>query len=146
MKTYSAKATDVTRAWYVMDASEAPLGRLATRVAKLLMGKEKRIFTKHTDCGDYVIIVNAAKLVVTGDKLTTKNYYRHSQYPGGLKSATLAETIEKQPEKAVMHAIYGMLPDNKLRPERLKRLKIYAGSEHEHEAQKPTKISIKDRS
>jgi large subunit ribosomal protein L13 len=145
MKTFSAKPSDVTRAWYVLDASEAPLGRVATRAAKLLLGKEKRQFTKHTDCGDYVIVVNASKLVVTGKKLEHKKYYRHSQYPGGLTTATLSETMAKKPEAAITHAIRGMLPDNKLRPERLKRLKVYAGPEHEHEAQKPAKLTIKER-
>lgn len=144
MKTYSAKPADVTRQWYVIDASEAPLGRVATRVAALLIGKGKPQFTKHIDCGDFVVIVNAADLVATGDKLNKKLYYRHSGYPGGLKQATLAEKQAKDPTFAVTKAVRGMLPVNKLRDERLKRLKVYAGAEHQHAAQKPTPISVKE--
>lgn len=143
MKTYSAKPTDVTRTWYVVDASEAPIGRLATRVAQLLTGKGKPQFTHHIDCGDYVIIINADKLVATGKKLEQKTYYRHTGYPGGLKEATLAEKMAKDSTDVLYRAIRGMLPVNKLRADRLARLKIYAGSEHQHEAQKPVKISIK---
>lgn len=143
MKTYSAKPSDVTRAWYVIDASEAPLGRVATKAATLLTGKGKPMFTHHIDTGDYVIIINAEKLVVTGDKMTKKMYYHHSHYPGGLKEATLAEKMEKDPTHALTHAIRGMLPVNKLRDGRLARLKVYAGAEHNHEAQKPETISLK---
>jgi large subunit ribosomal protein L13 len=146
MKTYSAKPQDVTRAWHIIDASEAPLGRISTQAAKLLIGKEKTIFTKHIDCGDFVVIINADKLVVTGKKLEDKMYYRHSQYPGGLKSASLKEVMDKDSRKAVYSAIRGMLPVNKLRPARLARLKIYPGAEHNHEAQKPVKVQIKERS
>jgi large subunit ribosomal protein L13 len=142
-KTYSAKPTDVTRAWYVIDASEAPMGRIATRVATLLTGKEKPMFTQHIDCGDYVIVINAEKLVVTGDKLDKKMYYHHSHYPGGLKELTLAEKMVKDPTHAITHAIRGMLPVNKLRDDRLARLKVYAGAEHNQEAQKPQTISMK---
>ena len=144
-KTFSAKPTDVTRAWYVLDASEAPLGRVATRAAKLLTGKDKPIFTKHIDCGDFVIVINAEKLKVTGKKLEDKIYYRHTGYPGGLKARTLKEQLEKDPTAAVIHAIRGMLPVNKLRDERLKRLKVYAGEEHNHAAQKPEKISVREK-
>jgi large subunit ribosomal protein L13 len=143
MKTYSAKPSDVTRAWYVIDASEAPLGRVATKVATLLTGKEKPMFTHHIDTGDYVIIINADKLVVTGDKMTKKMYYHHSHYPGGLKEATLAEKMAKDPTHAITHAVRGMLPVNKLRDGRLARLKVYAGAEHNHEAQKPKTISLR---
>ena len=142
MKTYSAKPSDVTRAWYVIDASEAPLGRVATKVATLLTGKEKPMFTHHIDTGDYVIVVNADKLVVTGNKLEDKMYYHHSHYPGGLKEATLKEKMAKDPTHALTHAIRGMLPVNKLRDGRLSRLKVYAGTEHNHEAQKPVTISL----
>ncbi|HEX4774161.1 MAG TPA: 50S ribosomal protein L13 [Candidatus Saccharimonadales bacterium] len=142
MKTFSAKPTDVERKWYVLDASEAPMGRLATLAATLLTGKGKPQFTKHIDCGDFVVIVNAEQTVVTGDKLNKKVYYRHSSYPGGLKEATLAEKMTKDPTFAITNAIRGMLPVNKLRDERLKRLKVYAGSEHQHEAQKPQVISV----
>ncbi len=143
MKTYSAKPTDVTRKWYVIDAAEAPLGRVATKVATLLTGKEKPMFTHHIDTGDYVIVVNAKNLVVTGAKMTDKMYYHHSHFPGGLKEATLAEKMEKDPTHALFHAIRGMLPVNKLRDGRLERLKIYADAEHKHEAQKPQTISVK---
>jgi large subunit ribosomal protein L13 len=144
MKTYSAKPTDVKRTWYVVDASEAPLGRLATTIAQLLTGKGKPQFTKHIDCGDFVVVINAAKTVVTGDKLHKKVYYRHSSYPGNLKEATLEEKMAKDPTFAITHAVRGMLPVNKLRDARLQRLKVYAGSEHQHEAQQPTVISVKD--
>jgi large subunit ribosomal protein L13 len=143
MKTYSAKPADVTRAWYVIDASEAPLGRVATKVATLLTGKEKPMFTHHIDTGDYVIVINAGNIVVTGNKMTTKKYYRHSHFPGGLKEATLAEKMVKDPTHALTHAVRGMLPVNKLRDGRLDRLKVYAGGEHNHEAQKPQTISLK---
>ena len=143
MKTYSAKPTDVVRQWYVLDATEAPVGRLATVAAQLLTGKGKPQFTQHIDCGDYVVVINAAQLVVTGNKPTAKIYYRHSNYPGGLKQRTLNEQREIDPTKIIEHAIRGMLPVNKLRPGRLARLKIYGGSEHEHAPQKPTVMSVK---
>ncbi len=146
MKTFSAKPTDVTRKWYVLDASEAPLGRLATRAATLLTGKEKPTFTKHIDTGDYVIVINADKLVVTGNKRAGKMYYRHSGYPGGLKEATLQEVMDKDSTRAVIQAIRGMLPVNKLRDGRLLRLKVYKGAEHNHDPQKPTLISLKEKS
>lgn len=144
MKTYSAKPSDVTRQWYVIDASEAPLGRVATKIATLLTGKGKPQFTKHIDCGDFVVVVNAANIVSTGDKLNKKVYYRHSGYPGGLKETALADTLTKDPTFAITHAVRGMLPVNRLRDERLKRLKVYAGAEHRHAAQKPITISVKD--
>jgi large subunit ribosomal protein L13 len=143
MKTYSAKPTDVTRKWYVIDASEDNLGRVATRIAKLLIGKDKPMFTKHIDVGDYVVVINAGNIKVTGEKLDSKMYYRHSHYPGGLKELTLREKMEKDPTHALTHAVRGMLPVNKLRDARLDRLKVYAGAEHNHEAQKPETISVK---
>lgn len=143
MKTYSAKPADVTRVWHVIDASEAPLGRISTVAATLLTGKGKPMFTKHVDCGDYVIVINADKLVVTGDKMEKKMYYRHSHYPGGLKEAALKDKMAKDSTEVIVHAIRGMLPVNKLRPGRLERLKVYAGAEHNHEAQKPTDYKIK---
>jgi large subunit ribosomal protein L13 len=143
MKTFSAKPTDVERKWYLVDAAEAPLGRLSTQVATLLTGKGKPQFTKHIDCGDYVVIINAGNLVITGDKGNKKVYYRHSNYPGGLKETTLNEQLEKDPTAVTVHAIRGMLPVNKLRDARLARLKVYAGAEHQHEAQKPQAISMK---
>jgi large subunit ribosomal protein L13 len=144
MKTYSAKPADVTRAWYVIDASDTTLGRLSTRVAELLMGKGKPQFTKHIDCGDFVVIVNAKNLVVTGKKMTDKVYYRHTNYPGGIKQATLEEKMEKDPTDVIVKAVRGMLPVNKLRPDRLARLKVYADDAHNHEAQKPTTLSLKE--
>lgn len=145
MKTYSAKPSDVIRKWYVIDASEAPLGRVSTKIATLLTGKEKPQFTHHIDCGDYVVVINASKLVATGNKMTKKVYYRHSNYPGGLKETILGDMLLKDPEAVIVHAVRGMLPVNKLRDERLKRLKVYAGNEHAHDPQKPELISVKDK-
>jgi large subunit ribosomal protein L13 len=144
MKTYSAKPTEVTRTWYVVDAAEAPLGRVATKVATLLTGKGKPMFTHHIDCGDYVVIINAKDLKVTGNKMLNKMYYRHSGHPGNLKETSLKEQMEKDPTKVLEHAIRGMLPVNKLRDERLARLKVYADADHKHEAQKPVTISVKE--
>jgi len=144
MKTYSAKPADVTRAWYVIDASEAPLGRVATKIATLLTGKGKPMFTKHIDCGDFVVVINADKIVTTGKKTEDKMYYHHSQYPGGLTELTLKEVMAKDPTKAIKDAVRGMLPVNKLRPERLQRLKVYAGTEHNHAAQQPVAMSVKE--
>lgn len=144
MKTYSAKPTDVTRVWYVVDASEAPLGRVATQIAKLLTGKDKPMFTKHIDCGDYVVVINTDNLVVTGNKMEDKMYYRHSNYPGGLKEAQLKEKMAKDSTDVIVRAVRGMLPVNKLRDARLARLKVYAGSEHNHEAQQPKAFSVKE--
>jgi large subunit ribosomal protein L13 len=143
MKTYSAKPTDVARKWYLIDASEAPLGRVATVAAGLLLGKGKPMFTKHIDCGDYVVIVNAENLVVTGAKLDKKIYYRHSNYPGGIKQETLSEKLAKDPASVIAQAVRGMLPVNKLRPGRLARLKVYSGTEHANTAQQPEVMSLK---
>ncbi len=143
MKTYSAKPTDVTRAWHVVDASEVPLGRMATVIATLLTGKGKPQFTHHIDCGDFVVVINAEKIVVTGNKLVDKKYYRYSGYPSGLTTTALKDLIAKDPSQPIYKAVRGMLPINKLRADRLKRLKIYAGPEHEHEAQKPKKLTLK---
>jgi large subunit ribosomal protein L13 len=142
MKTYSQKPSEVTRKWVQLDASEAPLGRLATTVAKYLIGKYKPTYTAHIDGGDYVIVTNAAKLVVTGNKLEDKKYYRHSGYPGGIKERTLAEQLVKDPTKVIYDAVAGMLPRNKLHDDRIKRLKVYAGEEHAHAAQTPTKVEV----
>lgn len=143
-KTYSAKPSDVTRVWYVLDASEAPLGRLATKAATLLTGKGKPMFTQHIDTGDYVIVINAGQTVVTGKKATDKMYYKHSGFPGGLRERTFTEQMEKDPTEVIFQAIRGMLPVNRLRDERLARLKIYVDADHKHEAQKPTAISVKE--
>lgn len=144
MKTYSAKPTDVTRKWHVIDASEAPLGRIASIAASLLIGKQKAQYTPHIDCGDHVIVINSDKLVTTGDKTEKKIYYRHSGYPGGIKQATLKELMEKDSTAVIQKAIRGMLPVNKLRDGRLKRLKVYADDNHQHAPQQPTSISVKD--
>lgn len=144
MKTYSAKPTDVTRKWYVLDASETTLGHVATKAASLLLGKGKTQFTHHIDCGDYVIVVNAKDLKVTGDKLTTKKYYRHSGHAGNLRTRTLQEQLNLDPTTVIETAVQGMLPANRLRDARLARLKVYAGAEHQHEAQKPTTLSVKE--
>lgn len=143
MKTYSAKPADVTRAWYVVDASEASLGRISTEIAQLLTGKKKPMFTHHVDCGDYVIVINAENLIVTGQKTTDKMYYHHTGFPGGIKARSLKEQQGIDPTKVIETAVRGMLPVNKLRDGRLKRLKIYAGSDHGHEAQKPVLYEIK---
>src|SRR3978361_61689 len=144
MKTYSAKPTDVTRKWYIIDASQAPLRRVATQIATLPTGKGKPQFTKHIDCGDIVIVINAAQTKVTGDKMDKKMYYKHSGFPGGLREATLGEKMIKDPTFAITKAVRGMLPVNKLRDDRLLRLKVYEGSEHKHEAQKPELIAVKE--
>lgn len=142
-KTYSAKATDVVRKWYVIDASTAPMGRLATEAASLLIGKGKPMVTSHVDCGDYVIVINADNLVATGNKLEGKMYYRHSGFPGGLKTASLQQMLNKDSTKVIIKTIRGMLPVNKLRDGRLARLKVYAGSEHNHAAQAPEVFVLK---
>ena len=142
-KTFSQKPADVTRKWVVLDASEAPLGRLATVAANLLIGKSKPTYTAHVDAGDYVIIVNAAKLVVTGGKVEGKKYYDYSGFPGGMKEATLKEVLVKNPNKAIEHAVGGILSKNKLQDGRMKRLKVYTGEAHNHEAQKPVKMGVK---
>lgn len=141
--TFQAKPSDVTRKWYVLDASETTLGRLSTLAAELLIGKQKPMFTKHIDCGDYVVVVNAKNLVVTGNKLEDKLYHNHSGFPGGLRTRSLKEIMESDPTEVIMKSVRGMLPVNKLRPARLERLKIYAGAEHFHTAQKPITLTIK---
>lgn len=143
MGTYSAKPTEVVRKWYVIDASETTLGRVATQVATLLTGKGKPMYTTNIDCGDYVIVINTDKLVVTGDKMESKMYYHHSGHPGGLSETKLKDVMTKDSTKAVFAAVRGMLPVNKLRDPRLLRLKLYAGSEHEHAPQKPETLSLK---
>lgn len=143
MKTYSAKPSEVTRKWYVIDASDTTLGRVATQAASLLIGKGKPMVTSHIDCGDFVIVTNTDKLVVTGAKMTDKMYYRHSGYPGGLTETQLKDVIIKDSTRAIYDAVRGMLPVNKLRDGRLARLKLYAGAEHNHAAQKPETLSLK---
>jgi large subunit ribosomal protein L13 len=142
-KTYSQKPSEVSRRWILIDATEAPLGRVATQIAKHLIGKYKPSYTPHVDGGDYVVVINAKDAVVTGNKETGKVYYRHSGFPGGIKDATLAEVREKYPERIIEAAVKGMLPKNKLSPERMNRLRVFAGSDHTHTAQTPEKVEVK---
>ena len=142
IKTYSAKPTEVTRNWYVVDAAGQTLGRLATQIATKLTGKDKPMYTSHIDCGDFVVVINTDKLVVTGNKLVDKKYYRHTGYPGGIKEISLEAQMAKDSTKVVEHAVSGMLPKNKLRDERLKRLKVYATDQHPHAPQQPTELKL----
>ena len=137
MKTYSAKPGEITRDWYLVDAEGKTLGRLATQIADTLRGKRKPQYTPHVDTGDFVIVVNAEKIQVTGNKLDQKRYYRHSGYPGGLRSRTLREQLERRPTEVLRVAVKGMLPKNRLARQQITKLKIYAGPEHPHEAQNP---------
>jgi large subunit ribosomal protein L13 len=142
-KTFSQKPADVTRRWVLIDAKDATLGRISTAIAKYLIGKYKPTYTPHVDGGDYVVVINAKELVVTGAKETDKMYYRHSGFPGGLKEAQLKALREKSPESIIEEAVKGMLPKNKLSPERMARLRIFQGAEHDHAAQKPEKVEVK---
>lgn len=143
MKTYSKKASEVNHTWVEIDAASAPLGRLATVIATRLTGKYKPTYTPSMDDGDYVVVFNAEKLVVTGNKEQSKTYYRHTEFPGGIKQRTLAEARAKDPTKVIEAAVKGMLPRNKLAAERLKRLRIFAGEAHTHAPQKPVRIEVK---
>ncbi|MBR3332047.1 50S ribosomal protein L13 [Candidatus Saccharibacteria bacterium] len=140
MKTYSQKASEISREWWVIDATTLPLGKLAVVIADKLMGKSKVTYTPHIDNGDYVVVINAKNLVVTGDKMTKKKYYRHSGFPGGLTELKLEEVIEKDPALAIREAVKGMLPKNKLAADRLARLRVFEGAEHAHTAQNPKEI------
>ena len=142
MRTYSPKASELSHEWFVIDATDVVLGRLASQAATLLRGKHKPTFANHMDNGDFVVIINAGKVALTGSKLTQKMAYRHSGYPGGLTATSYAELLEKSPEKAVEKAIRGMLPKNSLGDQMLKKLKVYSGSEHPHEAQQPKTFVI----
>jgi len=142
MKTYSPKASELQHNWYVVDATDKILGRLATEVAVYLRGKHKPEFAPHMDNGDFVIVVNADKIKVTGNKLTQKKYYRHSGYPGGLKETDLRTLLGSKPERVIEHAVKGMLPKNALGRAIFKKLKVYAGPEHPHAAQKPASLDI----
>jgi large subunit ribosomal protein L13 len=137
MKTYSAKPGEIERHWYVVDAEAKTLGRLATQIAEVLRGKGKAAYTPHIDSGDFVIVVNAEKIHVTGQKLDQKMYYHHSGYPGGLRTRTLREQLDRRPEEVLRKAVKGMLPKNRLASAQLRKLKIYAGPEHPHAAQNP---------
>jgi large subunit ribosomal protein L13 len=142
MKTYSIKTAEVTREWYVIDASNMTLGRLATLVATQLIGKHKPTYTPHIDGGDNVVVINAAAVQVTGNKLADKIYYRHSGYPGGLTEISLEKMLATHPERVIEHAVSGMLPKNRLQAPRMKRLKVYAGAEHPHEPQSPKPLGV----
>ena len=143
-KTYSAKPADVQRKWYVVDAEGKTLGRLATTVAATLRGKHKAMYTPHIDTGDFVVVINAAKVRVTGNKETQKFYYRHSNYPGGLKQASLKDVRARFPERIIENAVRGMLPGNTLGRQQLKKLNVYAGTNHPHQAQNPTPLDLDD--
>jgi len=142
MKTWNAKPGEIERRWYVVDAEGKTLGRLATQIADTLRGKGKPQYTPHVDTGDFVVVVNAEKIHVTGDKLAQKRYWRHSGYPGGIKSRTLAEMLERRPEEVIRKAVKGMLPRNRLARAQMRKLKIYAGPEHPHEAQAPSELKV----
>ena len=142
MKSYIAKPADIERKWYVVDAAGKTLGRLATEVATVLRGKHKPTYTPHMDCGDYVIVINAEKVEVTGKKRKEKVYKRHTGYPGGLRETTFEKLIAKKPEEIVRHAVKGMMPNGKLGRQMYKKLKVYAGPEHNHQAQKPEVLEV----
>jgi large subunit ribosomal protein L13 len=142
MRTYMQKKEEVQRDWYLVDATGKTLGRLASEIAKLLMGKHKPTYTPHVDGGDFVVVVNAEKIHVTGKKLDRKIYYKHTLYPGGLKETPLRKMLQEKPEEVIRLAVRGMLPKNKLRDRRMKRLKVYAGPEHPHKAQNPKPIEL----
>jgi len=144
MKTFVANIETRQRDWWVVDAEGRTLGRLATQIADALRGKRKPDYTPHVDTGDFVIVVNAEKIAVTGDKRTKKIYYRHSGYPGGIRSRTLNEMLDRQPEEVIRKAVKGMLPRNKLARQQITKLKVYAGPEHPHTAQQPKELEIED--
>lgn len=142
MKTFMAKPADIKRKWYVVDAADKPLGRIAAEIAKILRGKHKPTFTPNVDCGDHVIVLNCDKVVLTGRKLDQKYYRKYSGYPGGLKETKYRELMNKKPEFAVMLAVKGMLPHNSLGRKALKKLRVYKGTEHNHEAQQPIELNL----
>jgi len=142
VKTYSVKASEIERQWFVVDAAGQNLGRLATRIATILRGKHKPLYTPSMDVGDYVIVINAKKVAVTGRKLEKKRYYRHSHYPGGLKETTLREMLARHPTRVIKHAVKGMLPKNRLGRAMIKKLKVYAGDSHPHQAQTPEPLAL----
>jgi len=142
MKTYVTKPTEIERKWYVVDAEGQTLGRLASKIAVILRGKHKPVFSPSVDCGDYVIVINAEKITVTGRRMEQKTYYRHSGYPGGIKSITLRDQLERYPTRPVELAVKGMLPKNKLGRKMLKKLKVYSGTEHPHAAQEPVILEL----
>jgi large subunit ribosomal protein L13 len=143
-KTYALKQSEVDQKWIIIDAKGKTLGRLATQIARLLTGKDKPSYSPHVVGGDVVVVINAAKISVTGNKMTDKMYYRHSGYPGGLKEASLAEVLQKDPAEVIIHAVSGMLPKNKLQAIMLKNLKVYASEEHPHAPQQPIELKVKE--
>lgn len=143
MKTFSQKPAEVTRRWILIDAANVTLGRLSTEVAKYLIGKYKPTYTAHVDGGDYVIVTNASKVAVTGNKEIAKKYYRHSGFPGGIKETTVKDVRATKPERLIEMAVRGMLPKNKLQADRMLRLRVFADDEHQHSAQKPEKVEVK---
>lgn len=144
MKTFIPKVADIERKWYLIDAKGQTLGKLAVIASDILRGKNKADFSPHMDLGDNLIIINASKVKVTGNKFEDKKYYSHSWYPGGLTTTTFKEMIEKKPEYVIQHAVMGMLPKNRLQKEFIKKMKVYAGAEHNHEAQKPVELKIEN--
>ena len=142
MKTFVAKEHEIEKKWYLIDAKEKILGRLASQIANILRGKNKPIFTPHMDAGDYVIVINADKIILTGDKIEKKMYYHHSGYVGGLKKTTAKEMLSKKPESLIRFAVKGMLPKNSLGRKQLTKLKVYAGQDYPHQAQQPEKLEI----
>jgi large subunit ribosomal protein L13 len=142
VRTAIARTEDIQRDWYVVDAADQTLGRLASKIAPILKGKHKPIYSPHQDCGDYVVVVNAEKVRVTGRKLDQKLYHRHSGYPGGLRSITLRNQLEKHPERVIQAAVKGMLPKNRLGRRMIKKLKVYAGDDHPHQAQRPEPLEL----
>ena len=142
MKTKSYKNTDLDKKWLLLDARDETLGRLSSKIASILMGKNKAQYTPHNDLGDYVVVVNAEKIRVTGNKDIQKKYYKHTGYPGGLKSSTFSEVIEKNPENVILKAVKGMLPKNKLSNSMISKLKVYEGDNHPHAGQNPIKIEL----
>lgn len=143
IKTYTPKPEDIQREWFVIDAKDQTLGRLATQIAQILRGKHKPIFSPHMDVGDFVIVINCEKIRVTGNKLDDKRYYRHSGYPGGIRSVTLRQQLDKFPDRVIRTAVRGMLPKNSLGRAMIKKLKIYAGDKHPHQAQQPKAYELK---
>jgi len=142
VKTYSPKASEIEHKWFIVDAENKVLGRLASEIAQILRGKHKPTFAPHMDDGDFVVVVNAEKVRLTGRKTEYKTYFRHSGYPGGQKFTTVAEMLEKNPERVIVSAVKGMLPSNKLASKQIKKLKVYAGEEHPHESQEPEALEI----
>ena len=144
MKTYAVKASEIERSWWVVDAADQTLGRLATRIATLLEGKHKPLYSPHLDTGDHVVVINALKVKVTGNKLTQKSYYRHSNYPGGLKEESLQALMARKPEAVIERAVKGMLPQNRLGRAMFKKLRVYRGADHPHQAKQPIAAELQE--